>query len=522
MPSSSISETGRCIPWRMLVFGYLVLHALVATLLPDRLAPLSTLCIVLAELAAIATCAQTALGSGKPVRTLWWLLVPAILLHATAMGLDFRAEALGVTETNFVPGLQVLLGVLVGVPLLLAVSMRFDRYALRPVPIINAVLSLATGALLYVEVFSRLSIHGSNDPADAQAISLLFLTLGVFLAIAATIRTLGADRPEERRFYYVVSWFLWVDALLPAIHNWILVRRDYVWLDLFISFPYLFLVLMITTTPPQFVLNPQPNPRLRRIVFSASPIFLCLGLLVLGVVVSRTHFAIGLAAALMAILGYGALNTLMQSESMEAEEALATAARNLQELVGIDGLTRVPNRRSFDDTLERECSTASRVAQPLSLLMIDVDHFKLLNDTKGHPLGDAYLIQIAQALRSTLPRVSDFVARYGGEEFAVILPVTNSLGAAEVARKLHRAIADLSLAHPASPAGIVTVSIGCSTFDGITQPSPSSLLLAADRALYQAKERGRNRTEYLSIELVESIESIDELTRQAADKTKSF
>ena len=513
MPPPSIPETHRRIPWGTWAFGYLVLHALIATLLPDRLAPLSTLCIVLAELAAMALCAQTALGSGKPVRMLWWLLALAILLHATAMSLDFRAEVLGITANNFVPGLQVLLGTLVGVPQLLAVSMRFDRYALRPVPVINAALSLATGALFYVEVFSRLSIQGSNDPADAQAISLLFLILDIFLALAATIRALGADKPEERRFYYVASWFLWVDALLPAIHNWILVRHDYVWLDLFISVPYLFLLVMITTPPPQFVLNPQPNPRLRRLIFSASPIFLCLGLLVLGVVVSRTHFAIGLVAALMAILGYGALNILTQSEGMEAEETLAAAARNLQELVGIDGLTGVPNRRSFDDALEREYRTAGRVAQPISLLMIDVDHFKLLNDTKGHPLGDAYLIQIAQTLRLALPRASDFVARYGGEEFAVILPVTNNLGAAAVARRLHRAIAELSLAHPASPAGIVTVSIGCSTFDGVTQPSPSSLLQAADRALYRAKELGRDRTEYLSI---------DELTGQAADEARSF
>ena len=505
LPSLPLSaEMKRRFSWIGVAFAYLALHALVATALPLRLEWLSTLGIVLAEVAAIFASLLAAKSSGAAARTLWALLSFSILLHATAMSLDLRAEILGVTEGNPVPGPQIFFSTLYGVPLLLAVSMQFGRHALRPISIIQAFLSLATGALFYIEIFSRLTVHGSNNPEDAASMSALFLILDLFLAIAATIRALGTDNSEQRRFFYVVSVFLWANTVFPAIHNWILVRHDYIWLDLFISAPYLILLVLIHTEPPDFVLKRNPNPGLRRIVQSASPIFLSLALLVLGVVVTRTHFILGLAAALMAILGYGTLNTMTQSSSMESEESLLAAARNLQELVGTDGLTGIANRRAFDHALERECATAQRGRHPVSLLMIDIDHFKLLNDSLGHPVGDSYLIQIAHTLRKALPRSDDLVARYGGEEFTVILPATDASGAAEVARKLHRAVAELHLIHPAIPTGVITVSIGCATFDGIAPPQSARLLEAADRALYLAKSCGRDRTESAAMENLES------------------
>jgi diguanylate cyclase (GGDEF)-like protein len=132
-----------------------------------------------------------------------------------------------------------------------------------------------------------------------------------------------------------------------------------------------------------------------------------------------------------------------------------------------------------------------------------VDYFKQINDVKGHQAGDKYLASIAGALRSALPRATDFLARYGGEEFSVILPATNSAGAAATAKKLHQCIAALGLAHPQTPSGTVTVSIGLSTFDGTTQHAPANLIRTADRALYRAKQRGRNRSEFLALENAE-------------------
>ena len=146
-------------------------------------------------------------------------------------------------------------------------------------------------------------------------------------------------------------------------------------------------------------------------------------------------------------------------------------------------MTGIANRRAFDKALEREIAAARRTKVPLSLLMIDVDHFKQVNDEDGHQVGDEYLIRIAGALRVALPRATDFVARYGGEEFSVILAATDRAGAMKAAKKLHQCIADLGLRHTATPSGSVTISIGLSTFDGSFSHSPASLIGAADRAL---------------------------------------
>jgi len=132
--------------------------------------------------------------------------------------------------------------------------------------------------------------------------------------------------------------------------------------------------------------------------------------------------------------------------------------------------------------------------------MIDVDFFKQFNDTNGHLSGDECLVQIAHTLQGALPRTNDLVARYGDEEFAVLLPATGDSGAWVVARKLHDAVARLRILHTASPLGFVTISIGVSSCDSSTAPSPVQLAHAADRALYEAKKSGRNRTEFLAVE----------------------
>jgi diguanylate cyclase (GGDEF)-like protein len=125
---------------------------------------------------------------------------------------------------------------------------------------------------------------------------------------------------------------------------------------------------------------------------------------------------------------------------------------------------------------------------------------KEINDEDGHLTGDDYLNRIAGAMRRALPRATDLLARYGGDEFAVILAATNAAGAMSAAGKLHRAVADLHLQHPATPSGIVTISIGISTSDGSFDPSPAALISMADQALYIAKDRGRNCTEFRSME----------------------
>lgn len=166
----------------------------------------------------------------------------------------------------------------------------------------------------------------------------------------------------------------------------------------------------------------------------------------------------------------------------------------LRSLAGIDGLTGIPNRRTFDDRFTEAWAQSCRDGGPLSLLMIDIDHFKLYNDHHGHQEGDQCLKRVAAALASTTSRPYDLVARYGGEEFVCLLPDTPADGALLIARKMQQQIEQLQIEHPASMASnYVTLSIGIST----QLPSPNAdcrvLLHAADAQLYKAKRAGRNR-----------------------------
>ena len=165
----------------------------------------------------------------------------------------------------------------------------------------------------------------------------------------------------------------------------------------------------------------------------------------------------------------------------------------LETLAGHDGLTEIPNRRLFDQVLEKELARSARCGSPLSVAMIDVDFFKQYNDCYGHAQGDHVLKSVAQVLCNTLSRKTDFVARYGGEEFALILPDTDIAGAAELGEKIRLTVEAMKIAHDKSAvADCVTLSIGGIT--ALQVPScPTNLLELADARLYEAKQTGRNK-----------------------------
>jgi|GEM_PF-437003 len=179
------------------------------------------------------------------------------------------------------------------------------------------------------------------------------------------------------------------------------------------------------------------------------------------------------------------IQQLMQLK--RSQDQLARAAST-------DSLTQVYNRREFERTLESEWRRCRRSKRPLSLLMIDIDHFKHYNDHYGHLTGDGCLRSVAQSLKDSCKRSQDMVCRYGGEEFALILPETPSAGAEQLASEILHSVRTLALEHQASPmAEIVTLSIGIATIIPTEQGNPHQLLKDADAALYQAKEAGRDR-----------------------------
>ncbi|MBK5356543.1 GGDEF domain-containing protein [Pseudomonas sp. TH41] len=167
------------------------------------------------------------------------------------------------------------------------------------------------------------------------------------------------------------------------------------------------------------------------------------------------------------------------------------AEQELEQLAATDSLTGVANRRTLDHTLRHEWFRAQRTGKPLSLLMIDADHFKAFNDQHGHQAGDDALRALAKVISENVRRPADLVARYGGEEFSVILAETDCAGAQQIAEYIRVAVEQLPfLAGVESP---ITVSIGISTWTTTSDTNLEQLLFAADKALYLAKESGRNR-----------------------------
>ena len=177
---------------------------------------------------------------------------------------------------------------------------------------------------------------------------------------------------------------------------------------------------------------------------------------------------------------------------LTAERALREANERIRLLTVTDPLVGIFNRRYFDDQLSAASAYAERNLRPLSLVFADVDHFKAVNDTHGHWVGDEVLIEIGRRLLASV-RVDDWVARYGGEEFAVVLPEMDPEGAMDVAERLRAAIADQKVSTSAGDLA-VTASFGVASSLPAAFKTPRALVGAADRALYLSKADGRNRT----------------------------
>jgi diguanylate cyclase (GGDEF)-like protein len=206
----------------------------------------------------------------------------------------------------------------------------------------------------------------------------------------------------------------------------------------------------------------------------------------------RVAFLRMLGAQAMISISSARLHDSLERRVAERTEQLEDANRRLATLSITDGLTGLANRRHFDDVLRTECARATRVGQPLAVIMLDVDYFKRYNDRHGHQAGDACLIRVAQALTAGMRRAGDLTARYGGEEFSIVLPNTGADEARQIGEALRRAIDDLGIAHASADAQHVTISVGIAIQPPPGAADPDALLRLADAALYHAKDAGRN------------------------------
>lgn len=183
------------------------------------------------------------------------------------------------------------------------------------------------------------------------------------------------------------------------------------------------------------------------------------------------------------------LNRKVQEQAITLQNMNA----ELHRLANLDGLTEVANRRRFDQYLEEEWLHSAREQQYLSLVLCDIDYFKLYNDFYGHLAGDTCLRSVAKAIEDALMRPTDLVARYGGEEFVLVLPNTPPHGAIAIVERIQEQVRKLQIPHVKSGVDAhITLSLGISTQIASSELMPSSLIATADKALYSAKRKGRN------------------------------
>ena len=193
----------------------------------------------------------------------------------------------------------------------------------------------------------------------------------------------------------------------------------------------------------------------------------------------------------------GHISRLQRDEAFrclrESQARLAEANIELQKLAALDGLTGIANRRRFDEALKTEWQRGCREQRALSVIMCDIDCFKAYNDTYGHQAGDLCLKKTAAVLTGQLKRPADLAARYGGEEFVIVLPETAAEGAMQIASACRAQLETLAIEHGGAAGGIVTASFGVATMIPAPDGNADALVARADKALYAAKEGGRNR-----------------------------
>jgi diguanylate cyclase (GGDEF)-like protein len=383
------------------------------------------------------------------------------------------------------------------IPLFLLVSLPAGRRYFRSFLWMDILQALFITCTLYVLIFRALPFAPMPDDAAGPifVVRLLGVT-GASIALCLLLHYYAAVDLDERRFYRLFAIILAMTTVAMTINNEITLRHpEQVWTNALLCYPqFLAQVWLLYRLPEE-----EPEARSARssslfadIINIGSPVVSSLVLLSLGLAVQPRQPGLGVIAIIVAFITFTARTVIYLRNFEQAQAALERAQEQLKELSYTDALTCVSNRRAFDRALEQEWQHSSRSGLPLSLILIDVDFFKQLNDIAGHQAGDACLIRIAGALRAALPRSTDVLGRYGGDEFAAILPSTDAAAAQIVAERLCDAVRMLAIAHPATASGHATVSLGIGSCARVAGKHPTSLLAAADSALYKAKAAGRD------------------------------
>lgn len=377
----------------------------------------------------------------------------------------------------------------------------------------------ATLAIILVYVTLFMNNHVSHRALPASQLTSLYLGENLALVATATLRLLAMPDGEDRYFHRVACTFAWLMILVSTPLNY---------LDAFVSptngkaievcwmLPFLVVLVMAFSKEqaPKIDLEERHRSWGAMMVYNASPVFFTISVLLLGAHTAQHRPILGFAALLSALLIYTFRATILLTRLRQVQESLNDSERNLRLLNNklheqslIDPLTQVANRRRFEQVLEVEWNRALRSGWPISVIMLDIDHFKSLNDRYGHLRGDECLTAVAQMLRRDLRRGGELLARYGGEEFVAVLPNVDAEGAMLTAEAMRARIHQIGIENHGSPLGRLTISVGVCSVVPVTGLAREKLVDAADNALYRAKSTGRNRAERQDLSILLKVES---------------
>jgi diguanylate cyclase (GGDEF)-like protein len=454
---------------------FLSLHALLIGMAGDEAEAVSLHMLIAAPLMAGLACLWRGWRDG------WegWAAL-AIAMPLWAGGMAASMVSIVWLSAQGEGAASILLYVLYGVPLIFALASPADEP--WHVRLVDGMLAAALGYFFFRYVFTQSTISGTED-ANIAALRLLFDLENAYIATFALIRLLACQDARFRGFLrtlFLYAAIYWLAAFYINHVEWQTAFGS--WPDLVIDLPFLSLAAMALAGGGVLPWV-RTGRRFAHVVRAGSPLLLPATLLTVSALLLRHDAGLAVAGCIMATLGYGLRSILVQLRSYDEQD-------RLERLSHFDGLTGVANRRRFDEMLRRELARARRQGGALALIMVDIDHFKLLNDHHGHLVGDARLQDVAATLAACARRGGDLVARYGGEEFAVLLPGADAAEAAEVAERMRAAVEGRGLVSPA-PYGVVTVSMGLAQA-GYGEEA-QLLIDRADRALYEAKHGGRNR-----------------------------
>lgn len=472
--------------------------------------------VVLAILAlTLLACWQRLRLSVHHNHPLWSLLLLALIVQAGAFSLlftDSLSNPLG-TLVAFDPTFYFCLS-----SLLLTIAAAYNPIATlyRWASIVDSLLACVIVALFYYTLHQVLD-SAPPESTPATFVMWMFDAMGLFVAVFATLRLVSTKRSDERRFFFVLTSFAWLDAVLPGIHNRFILSSESYLPELLLGLPFVILGILLGRRRKVWFRNYRPSRRIRYVAESISPFVMSLALSCLAFAQLGKNPFLATTTLILAITSYAVRNAIVLGQHLAFEDDLRELKRGLQQAIVRDELSSLLNRRGFYRLLRREWEGALKTGRSLSVAMIDIDSFKAFNDTYGHLAGDDCLAAVAHALQreaSQQPEVT--VARYGGEEFVALMNGYGVTASQDILQRLRRRVEAMQIQHVRSSQKVVTISAGLASTAATSYPDSDKFLTAADAALYVAKRSGRNRIRWAGDEevVVEGLGDGGETTRE--------